>query len=374
MGRETKSSPGKVLLLGYAGHGNFGDDLLLRQAVESLESLGRVAITIHTPVTHARSDYLRDWFPGARIIKGPITLGLVAAHDHVVYFGGGIFFDYGVLRWREFLRRLGSQVKLFTIPRLFLGIRYHGVGIGLGPFESERARWLTGHRLRHFTSLGLRDEESMREALAMGVREAHVTPDLSLLEALKAKPASANPGSGRKRVLVCPRHFGHGVRGDAYLQALSGALDALEQSHPDIVITLVGFQRHQDESSIERLSSPRRSSLLWDPAAMRVEDLLALFLQQDLVVSSRMHGIFMAGIHGIPSLAIGVHPKLAYASAFFANSQAVGDDAGQGEMERAIRSALAGSKGADMERLQRLGRVCQEEYQALGRRILGEVD
>ena len=211
----------RLLLLGYSGKANFGDDLLLKQAVDIIGMEKDISISIHTAENSEKSDYLKTWFPEARILKGPLTFRMVKEHSHVVYFGGGVFFEYQNPGIPVFLRRLISQVLLFTIPRLFFGVKFLGIGMGLGPFHSSRGFWLTGHRLRHFSYLGLRDEDSRKMAEEMACRHLHVSPDLSLLECLKYKRAPMEmQASAARKVLVCARHYPHTGHGNQYLNSL----------------------------------------------------------------------------------------------------------------------------------------------------------
>src|SRR5210317_2046628 len=83
----------KILLVGYSGHKNFGDDLLLDQAYNQLKDFSE--ISIWTDVLGKESDYLAVWFPDATIIRSK-KLGnhIFKNFDRVLYFGGGVFFDY----------------------------------------------------------------------------------------------------------------------------------------------------------------------------------------------------------------------------------------------------------------------------------------
>ncbi len=356
----------RLLLLGYSGKANFGDDLLLKQAVDALAMEKDISISIHTAENSGNSDYLAKWFPAASILKGPLTFSIIRSHTHVVYFGGGVFFEYKQLSLSVFLRRLISQILLFTIPKLFFGVKFFGIGMGLGPFHSQRGFWLTGHRLRHFSYLGLRDEDSRKMAEDMACSHLHVSPDLSLLECLKyqALPRE-HQNSDKRKILVCARHYPHTGHGNQYLQSLRSALTSLKEAYPAAEISVFGFQKNHDEAAVESLLDLGIPGKIWDPMQMQVGEVLQLFASQDLIISSRMHGIFMAGIAGVPSLAIGVHPKLQYASAFFPESRAVDESSDAQALFQAMVSALETKTVQDGARLRGLGEQCRMEYEKL---------
>ena len=57
----------RLLLLGYSGWRNFGDDLLLKQACDAFAEVAEVSI--HTTNLTSGSDYLRTWFPDCVVEK-----------------------------------------------------------------------------------------------------------------------------------------------------------------------------------------------------------------------------------------------------------------------------------------------------------------
>ena len=83
----------KILLVGYSGHANFGDDLLLFQAYEELKEQAQVSIW--TNVSNEESAYLEIWFPQAVIVRSQrLDLSIFRRYNGVFYIGGGVFFDY----------------------------------------------------------------------------------------------------------------------------------------------------------------------------------------------------------------------------------------------------------------------------------------
>lgn len=365
----------RVLLLGYAGHGNFGDDLLLGLAVEAIRRAGPHEITIHTSATGDRADYLGKWFPEARLAKGRLTGGLVSRHERVLYFGGGVLFDYERLRMARRLRRLVSEFRIFTLPRLLGGVAFGGIGMGLGPFACKAGLALAGRRIRPFGILGVRDEVSLGLARAQGATQARLTPDLSLVLADGSQPLCADHAEdpARPRILVCPRHYPHGPRKDRYLASLELAIQGIRKAIPGARVTAFGFQGRHDEEALDRIGKGADDQVMWDPWKMEVRDVLRLFAAQDLVISSRMHGIFVAGMAGTPSVAIGVDPKLAYAAGFFRNSEHVEDTAAAEAIVTAAHRALAMPRGARAcDHLAAHAAACAEEYRRMTGWIAGD--
>ena len=50
---------------------------------------------------------------------------------------------------------------------------------------------------------------------------------------------------------------------------------------------------------------------------MNINDVFCLFKSKSIVISSRMHGIYIAGMCGVPCIGINVHPKVKDATCLF---------------------------------------------------------
>jgi polysaccharide pyruvyl transferase WcaK-like protein len=75
---------------------------------------------------------------------------------------------------------------------------------------------------------------------------------------------------------------------------------------------------------LQRESSPEINYYLrkvdyitWEPNQYSIQEFLELFNRSKLIISSRMHAIYIAGITKTPFIAIELHPKLRYSSSLF---------------------------------------------------------
>ena len=88
----------RLLLLGYCGKRNFGDDLLLKQAYDYFQGIAE--IHIHTTEINQNSDYLYTWFPKGNIFKNHrLNHKYLKNFTHILQFGGGVFFDYNKINF-----------------------------------------------------------------------------------------------------------------------------------------------------------------------------------------------------------------------------------------------------------------------------------
>lgn len=199
-----------VLLAGYFGFGNLGDELLARSAVERLIECGverkRIAILSATPVA-ARDSLGISAFDRWRI---PAVRAAVAASGSLLFAGGGLFQDASSLRspfYYWWLVRLAGALKK----------KVWALGQSVGPLRSGLARWLARNALSRCAYLAVRDEISHVLLDSMGVR-AETMPDLVLGF---RPPDHANPADSDGEILVNLRPTRR--RGDA-LAAIAHAV------------------------------------------------------------------------------------------------------------------------------------------------------
>ncbi|GBR76307.1 polysaccharide pyruvyl transferase CsaB [Candidatus Termititenax persephonae] len=147
----------RILLAGYYGFGNLGDEMLAVVARDLLRPRHQVTIL------RARRRFLP----------------LLRRADCLFFAGGSLFQDAtgrGLSVWYYAL--LALTAKLWG-KKLFL------VAQGLGPFRRLSSRWLTSFVFRCADFVSLRDTES---AGLIGLRQYQLTTDLLFNLQLKVKP------------------------------------------------------------------------------------------------------------------------------------------------------------------------------------------
>lgn len=346
----------KLLLLGYSGHGNFGDDLLLKLAYDHLKDIAD--LTIHTTNTKSHSDYLIQWFPKAEIYKSiKLTYSYLKRYSHVLYFGGGVFFDYRVHTLKSYLRKKISVFKIFQRAKL-AGCRIAGIGIGIGPFNSKLGEQICIDHLNTFDFLNVRDDNSYSFAQkAKKIRSLSKSNDLSL-SCYSYFKSILNNSRVEREVLICPRHYPHGNDKNSYLNSLLMTCSNL--SAENFKIRVLGFQANHDEPVLETFSKEGYETNIWDPNKMSLEDVVALFSKSFGVITARMHGIFIAGMVNTPFIAIGVHPKLKYATSLFDKGICIENKTGSKAFENLFSSIE--NKSNNFNKLSFIESQCNKVY------------
>ena len=158
-----------VLLIGYYGFGNLGDELLAASLVEACVGEGiprrEIALLSASPEASGRSlsvTAVPRWNLGA-------VFSLLRMSDTLLLGGGGLFQDATSVR---------SCAWYWGVVRMALlaGARPWAVGQSVGPFSTRRGEWFAKNALTACAAVGVRDLRS-RELLARWNKESVLTPD-----------------------------------------------------------------------------------------------------------------------------------------------------------------------------------------------------
>ncbi|AZQ44699.1 polysaccharide pyruvyl transferase family protein [Nonlabens ponticola] len=303
----------KLLLTGYIGHKNFGDDLLLYIAYEQMLKLD--GVDLHVISTSSSGDaYLDIFLPAATIHRysGNIPLFFYKQFDKVFFIGGGIFFDYREeISLKVYLKNKLSNKLRFNFARMS-GTRFAGLGIGVGPYHSHRAKKIHGDILDNFDILGVRDRTSVKLVREIAAVDPLLTNDLSLLLEQHASLDSKNQ-MDKKSFIFCPRSYKHEEKYEKHLVNLRELSQRLNGDGHEVKWLFL----QEEKADIYGFVPESDKLIVWDPESMGINDFIGFFEQSHAVISSRMHSIYVAGIVGAPFIAINVHQKLTFASQLF---------------------------------------------------------
>lgn len=159
-----------VLLAGYYGFGNLGDELLAESAAGLLQKCGiergRIAILSATPDATSKQlgvAAFDRWRPGEAIKAVRNSRSLLLG-------GGGLFQDATSVRSCVYYWGLVSAARVYgTVP--------WAVGQSIGPLRSALAKKLARNALSACAFRGVRDERSLEQLKSWGL-EGRLSPDL----------------------------------------------------------------------------------------------------------------------------------------------------------------------------------------------------
>jgi polysaccharide pyruvyl transferase CsaB len=320
------SAPGRILIGGYYGHGNAGDEAILAGMLDALR-----ALRPDLEFTVASGDPERTMAEhGVRAVAAgdlPALIAAVAESDLVILGGGGLFQDYWPVPAETLLTaRQGGLPAYLAYPVLaaLLGRPAVIYAVGVGPLATEEGRRLTRIAFELCRRATVRDPGSL--ALL-----AEIAPDLPV--ELAADPAfrlqpTADPEIGRllaslgvgteeRLTGVSLRHWDFGVSPEVWEAEAARALGLHLAETPGRLLFLP-FQseagRYEDDLAVSRrvaaaLGRPECSLVI--DRRLRPEELAGLLGRCERVLAMRYHAALFALAAGVPAAALAYDPKVA---------------------------------------------------------------
>ena len=310
----------KVLICGYYGFGNSGDEAILSVLIRDLGTVfDRPSITVVGGSVEAiAADHRVDaihWTDIGRLREE------AQASDLMVLGGGGLFQDQqefdsaailtpahgGMTYWAGFALLSHLVDKPLAI-----------YGAGVGPLSTEEGRSLTGMSFKAATAASVRDQESSRLLEELGIKEMPVTADPVFrltadrrvgLEIL----ANEHIPEGQALIAVGIRSWDD----DGFVAGLAEQLDRLIEAH-DARVVFVPFQTSPHRAENDPAAALRVLTAMKQRARAAIlrgtytpEDKMAVQSAADVVIGMRLHSVIMAAAAGVPVVALAYDPKVA---------------------------------------------------------------
>jgi polysaccharide pyruvyl transferase CsaB len=317
--RGGPSAPPRVVLAGWYGAGNLGDELLLKIVAEWVRGGGGVPVAIST-----HPDWTRQTLGIEAVGYGdlPAIVEALADADLFVLGGGGLFQDYNEFDLASLARFPAwnvSQFAQFLFLADELGLPTLALAQGVGPLRGTEGRQIAADVFSRADGVSVRDHDSARLLKEIGVdREVTIAPD----PAWSWRPANGGPPSLRERY---PQ-----LRGMPVLAMIlrdwpfdpeweRACATALRDAVPDgWGVLWLDFNRPSDAAATGYSEIAGRMTkqlgdtgmhVVWDGAG--VDEAAQLLAQCDACVAMRLHGVLLAVASGLPVVAIEYDGKVA---------------------------------------------------------------
>jgi len=327
-GAAPGDKPGSrhILIGGYYGHGNLGDESILATMVLELRArhpgVSFTVVSGDPEATRARHDvdvvHERDW---------PRLIDAAGSADLVVLGGGGLLHDHWGSDEATFLDRahwgltacaaLAFLASAFERPFMICSV-------GVGPLVSDEGRRLTRLIVERASAVTVRDRASADLLREIGITRTDVLiaadPVFLSGPALHSEPHSGrlqSPATTGVRLAVAIRHWDRNDEAAGLPAALATALDAAITRH-DATVEFVAFQAGREGDLTDDLAAAelvrarmthaartRVTPVPPDAAAVQ-----ALFASTSLVVAMRLHAAILATTAGVPIVALAYDAKV----------------------------------------------------------------
>jgi len=314
-----------VLVTGYYGFGNTGDEAILAALVAGFARrlpAARIVVVSGDP-GQTRHRHGVDAIPW----RDPLSIAEeVRKCRLVVIGGGGLFQDYQGVEAGTLLTPRHGGITFYAGPAILAALAekpfaFHG--LGFGPLETEEGRRIVAAVSRAAARISVRDEGSRALLEALGVPAARIT--LSADPAFLLAPEGVRPedvliGMGiepRAPVVgVALRPWSHGAEPEVWEREVAAGLDLfLERTQGSLLFVPFEKSPWSDDDDFALASRVRRRLRHADRAAvlsglLSPGDTAALIGGCDLVVGMRLHSVVFAISGTVAPVAIAYDPKV----------------------------------------------------------------
>lgn len=298
----------RVLISGYYGYRNAGDDAILHSIKQSLYKMS-TPVEISVLSHHSLSS---ENAMGYRLINRFSILSVLGAirHCDLLISGGG-----SLLQDKTSTRSLMYYLFLIRLAKLF-GKKVILFANGIGPINKPVNRKRVKKAVLRADIITLRERSSLGELISMGVEhpEIHVTADpvflLDVPDSSSSQAALRDIGvSGERPVLgVSVRSMDTNSR---FKRSIAELFDYASRDMGMDVLFIV-MQSPDDvsiSSDIRKLMT--QPSFIMDDA-LSPEEIMGVTGKMSIVVSMRLHTIVFAAKEHVPVIGIDCDPKIAY--------------------------------------------------------------
>ena len=295
-----RTAPPPVLVSGYYGFGNLGDEAVLAGLLSAWQAQmpdARVVVFSADPLATRALHNVEAWS------RAPLAVWRALDRARALISGGGSLVQ-DVTSARSALYYLGAMGAAQQ-----RGLPVAVIGQGIGPLRRPWLRFLARRIYQRATVVSVRDSDSAASLVAMGVtRPVHRGADLAFLTAparqggVRGLLAQAGLDAAGLRIGVVVRDW-PGLLTAAPMGELVGRF-AREKG---AAVAVLPFHLGRDGPASAAAASAAGGRVV---AVATPQDLLALVGAMDLVVAARLHALVFAASVAVPAVGMAYDPKV----------------------------------------------------------------
>lgn len=303
----------KVLLRGYYGYKNSGDDALFYTIVQKLSVQTNVLVTTLSKGTleYPEDTYVEFKNPSIKnILKG------ILKSDVIVFGGGSQLQDYGKMRLQLSILKTYTMISLMKM----LNRRVVYLGVSIGPLETSLGKVLGKLILKKTDFIVVRDQSSFDylKKEKINQKKIRLVPDLAinLIDSINTRNIRKN-GSKKMILGVNLLPFFGTVKNDKdkenrLVETVANSINKIVEENNNIEIRLFSFQEDEElndydilKSLNEKLTSPA-TIIRYQPNPIYVLEEVS---KCDRFAGMRLHSSIFSYASEVPQLILSYHPK-----------------------------------------------------------------
>jgi O-antigen biosynthesis protein len=320
-----KSMPKRIMIAGYYGFGNTGDEAILEAIIQELRELyaGIAMIVVSGDPSHTERNYPVQAIPWADVQRIKNEMALC---DLVLLGGGGLFHDYWGFDPNAVLTSRHIGIAFYTSIALLSAILKKPLmlyAVGAGPLYSEMGKSFVSAIAEQARIVSVRDEESRDQLLSLGItnKSIHVTADpVYNLRATPGGNSLKNPEiTGNPILGVTLRNWDFEIQPEIWELQIAQAIDAFLDLHSDGRAIFVPFQDVEEQLLDDVRISERVRGLMKNferttlyKSSHSTSEKAAILSECDLVMGMRLHSLILAIASSVPVVGLVYDPKVRY--------------------------------------------------------------
>ena len=286
----------KVVLAGYYGFGNVGDEALLEVLVSNIKELNpdiKITILANQP-KDVQKRLKTEAVNRSNLFH---IVGAFYGADKVIFGGGGLFQDI------TSFRSLIYYLALIVIARV-MKVKVYLIAQGIGPLKRKISKRLVQLIFKFIQEVSVRDEKSLEILRQLYSKKIVLTYDPALLLSSNKEVAI---NEDIKKVIISIRGFPDLTRSkkDIIVQVLKKLI-----KEEDIKIVFLPFHGEEDKKAcIEILNMLDGHGKLEEPQTTPLY-LLRIMEGTYVVIGMRLHSLIFAAGLGIPFVGLAYDQKV----------------------------------------------------------------
>lgn len=295
----------KILISGYYGFNNSGDDAILKILIEQLKAFkySIEIVALSNDVKQTEEEYKVKAINRYNI---PLIVKEMKTCDLFIS-GGGTLLQDGTSN-----RSLYYYLTILKLAQKYC-LRTMSFANGMGPIKSQFNRRLTRKLLEKVDYITLRDKESLDFLNEIGVKntDVEVTFDpVFMMESIDKKQIknifkNENLPIEKKYVAISIRNW------DQIENIQKNIIDAIEILKDEYEILMIPMQHPNDDLlSNKIINSLKDTKIHILKGIYSADELIGIMSQMNYVIAMRYHALIYATISQIPITAIAYDPKV----------------------------------------------------------------
>jgi polysaccharide pyruvyl transferase CsaB len=286
----------KILLAGYYGFGNLGDEAILEMAIKQiLEITDRNNITVlsgNKEVTKAK--YKVNTIDRYNVFS---IITNLAKSDALVFGGGSLLQDITSKRsiyYYLFLIRLAKIMKNKVIM----------LSQGIGPIVNENSKKAVSRTIGLIDYITVRDRHSKELLEAMGMDKSKISLSTDPVINLRAGENYTTKHSGNKKVCFSLRNW---KNADVSEKISKLALRLIENN---IECYFIPFYYNEDLELIDEVEKNLGDRAVYYKERLTTNEAFDIIKDMDVLVGVRLHSLIFAAAANVPFVAVSYDHKV----------------------------------------------------------------